>query len=510
MNASLQKTPSVLGLHELLRAGADAESDADAAIAMARELLVRSQELQTPQERRQQAELDRMIAHPGDKATLVEMTDQAFRTDSPARVADQLTHILDVQGIPRFFSPLEQTMLRGFQTFGGYLPGVAVPLVKDKMRQETANVILPAEEQPLREHLDARQTSGLQMNVNFLGEALLGEREAERRLQNYLHSLQIPEIACISVKLTTIFSQVSTLARHQTVDVVADRMELLYRAAMRERYVDADGNSTSKFVYLDMEEYRDLHLTADVFRTTLEREGLARARAGIALQAYVPDSFGVLEDLIEWSVKRVAAGALPITVRLVKGANMEMERVEASLGGFEQTPYSQKVHTDANFKRMLRAMIDAAAKGAIQIGVASHNLFDISLALLWGERAKLSEDPSRNVLDHMQFEMLEGMANHQRRALFEPAPKMLLYAPACRREDFLNAIGYLIRRLDENTGEENFLRHSFKLTPDSDDWNKLAQDFRSSLEMMEDVSAKPRRTQDRRQPAIQPPAAEHW
>ncbi|NDH94439.1 MAG: proline dehydrogenase, partial [Planctomycetia bacterium] len=138
-------------------------------------LLTRSHELQTPQERRQQAELSRMVNHPNDKATLVEMTDQAFRTNIDRRVADQLTHILDVQGIPRFFSGLDRTMLRGFQSFGGYLPGVAVPLVKEKMRRETANVILPAEPELLAPHLRERQAEGLRMNVNFLGEALIGE-----------------------------------------------------------------------------------------------------------------------------------------------------------------------------------------------------------------------------------------------------------------------------------------------------------------------------------------------
>lgn len=373
-------TTAPLDLISLLAIADDQFSDADAAIEIAKALLIRAHELQTPQERRQQAELDRMIGNPGDKATLVEMTDQAFRTHSPARVADQLTHILDMQGIPRFFSPLEQTMLRGFQTFGGYLPGVAVPLVKDKMRQETANVILPAEEQPLREHLAARQESGLRMNVNFLGEALLGEKEAQRRLQHYLHALQIPEIACISVKVSTLFSQVSTIGRRDTVRIVSDRLELLYRAAARERFTSADGQTHLKFVYLDMEEYRDLHLTSDAFRETLDREGLQNVHAGIALQAYIPDSFGVLETLIDWSAKRVAKGAQPITIRLVKGANMEMERVEASIGGWPQTPFTEKIQTDANFKRMLRSMINAAAEGSIHIGVASHNLFDIALA----------------------------------------------------------------------------------------------------------------------------------
>ncbi|MCO8120178.1 proline dehydrogenase family protein [Stieleria sp. TO1_6] len=488
--------------------------DAAAAIAIAKALLIRSQTLQTPQERRQQAELDRMIGHPGDKATLVEMTDQAFRTHSPARVADQLTHILDVQGIPRFFSPLERTMLKGFQTFGGYMPGVAVPMVKEQMRQETANVILPAEQEPLREHLAARQETGLQMNLNFLGEALLGEHDASGRLQHYLQALRTPEIACISVKLSTIYSQVSTVARKHTVRVVADRLELLYRAAIREAYVNSKGHSTSKFVYLDMEEYRDLYLTADVFKNTLGRPGMQKARAGIALQAYVPDSYLVLKDLLQWSAERVATGGLPITVRLVKGANMEMERVEASVGGWPQTPYKEKVHTDANFKRMLRLMIDAAAQGHVRIGVASHNLFDIALALLWGNRTRLdqpaADDLTGTVLDRMQFEMLEGMANHQRRALCESTPKMLLYAPACRRDDFLHAIGYLIRRLDENTGPENFLRYSFRLTPDSEAWHKLASDFTTSLGQIDDVDTNPRRTQDHRQPAAQPEPAARW
>lgn len=522
MSETLLDLPSLLSV-----ADDHQDNDADAAIAIARALLIRSRALQTPQERRQQSELDRMIGHPDDKATLVEMTDQAFRTHSPARVADQLTHILDAQGVPRFFSPLEQTMLRGFQTFGGYLPGVAVPLVKDKMRQETANVILPAEETQLREHLAARQESGLRMNVNYLGEALLGEKEANRRLQNYLHALQIPEIACISVKLSTLFSQVSTIARRHTVDVVSDRLELLYRAAARERFKNPDGSLSSKFVYLDMEEYRDLYLTSEAFRATLDRPGLENVRAGIALQAYIPDSWHVLQELITWSAERVQRGGFPVTVRLVKGANMEMERVEASLGGWPQTPYDQKKHTDANFKRMLRAMIDAAADGSLFIGVASHNLFDISLAMLWGQRTRLRR-PAINaaadtattsdsgilahspVLASMQFEMLEGMANHQRRALFESAPKMLLYAPACRREDFLNAIGYLIRRLDENTGEENFLRYSFRLSPDGDDWNKLAEGFRESLALVDEVDTRPRRTQDRHQSPRQPAVAQTW
>src|SRR3990172_10515179 len=94
------------------------------AVALARQLQARATELQTPHERRQQAELDRMLQTAADKATLVQLTDQAFRTRAAARTAEHLTHILDVQGVPRFFSPLDRTLLRGFHTFRGSLPRV--------------------------------------------------------------------------------------------------------------------------------------------------------------------------------------------------------------------------------------------------------------------------------------------------------------------------------------------------------------------------------------------------
>ena len=134
--------------------------DVQLSIAVARHLQTRANALQTPQERRQQAELDRMIQSPSDKVTMIQMTDQAFRARTPNRAVDQLVHILDVQGVPRFFTPFDRALLMGFQSFGSYLPGVAVPMVKEKMQQETANVILPAEPDLLAKHLQARRDAG--------------------------------------------------------------------------------------------------------------------------------------------------------------------------------------------------------------------------------------------------------------------------------------------------------------------------------------------------------------
>ncbi len=468
------------------------------AVRLARRLQERALDLQTPQERRQQAELDRMIQHPADKATLVQMTDQAFRSSRARRSADQLTHILDVQGVPRFFSPLDRTLLRGFQSFGAYLPGVAVPLVKEKMHHETANVVLPAEPELLAAHLRARREEGVRMNVNFLGEALLGERAAERRLEGYLEALQSPDIEVVSVKISTIFSQISPVARHATLRRLCDRFELLVRAAAKEVFTRADGSTAPKLVVLDMEEYRDLPITLETFLRTLDRPGLEQARAGIVLQAYVPDSFPAQRRLADWARARVARGGAPVTLRIVKGANMEMERVEASLRGWPAATFQTKRETDANYKRMLRFALEPENARAVRVGIASHNLFELAYGLVLAR--------SRGVEAQVHIEMLEGMANHQRRALFEESRAMLLYAPACPREDFIHAIGYLVRRLDENTGPDNFLRHAFRLAVDSEEWRELERDFVEAFGAIPGLPETPRRTQDRREP---PRAAAH-
>lgn len=471
------------------------------ALFFARQLQERAAELQTPAEKRQQAELDRMLQNPQDKATLTQITDQGFRSSQAHRVSNQLIHILDVQGVPRFFSPLERTLLKGFQSFGAYLPGVAVPLVKERMRHETANVILPAEPEMLVAHLRERRQEGIRMNVNFLGEAILGEEEARRRLENYLEALQWPEIEVASVKISTLYSQISALAREHTIAVLCDRLELLYREAARMKFQRRDGSMVPKFVYLDMEEYRDMHLTAEAFMRTLDRPGLQNVSGGIALQAYIPDSFRVQKQINEWARRRVAVGGAPVVIRIVKGANMEMERVEASIKGWPQAPFKTKSETDANYKRILIEGMKPENIAAVRLGIASHNLFELAYGFAWASE--------RGALDKVQFEMLEGMANAQRRALAELAQNILLYAPACRRGDFIHAIGYLTRRLDENTGPENFLRHAFKLDVGGEDWKRLQDGFLKSFELLPSLGEEPRRNQDRFALATRP-AVRSW
>lgn len=470
---------------------------AEEAIALAADLLAAAQRQITPRERASAAQLARMMDDPKGKAMTLAMNDQIFRSDSPRRTIDQLSYLVDQFGVPKYLLPWERVALGAGARAGRLLPGVVVPQITNKLRNETAAVLVPGEEAPFTAYLAERRASGTRLNLNRLGEAILGDEEAGQRFAANLELLSRPDIEYISVKISNIFSQINLVAFDATVAAIQERLRALYRTAMQHQYVAVDGTSAPKFVNLDMEEYKDLALTVAAFTRTLDEPEFLQHRAGLVLQAYLPDAFPIQRQVTDWAKTRVARGGAPVKVRIVKGANLAMERVDAEWHGWALAPYGSKHEVDANYKRMVAFGCQPENARAVNLGVASHNLFDIALALL--HRA------ANAVEAHVEFEMLEGMANHQARAVRDGAGGLLLYAPVVKREDFHSAIAYLVRRLDENTAPENFLHDVFGLTVGSPEWDKQRTLFLAAMADMDSVASGPQRLQNR---AHEPEAAE--
>ncbi|NQU63214.1 MAG: aldehyde dehydrogenase family protein, partial [SAR324 cluster bacterium] len=74
---------------------------------------------------------------------------------------------------------------------------------------------------------------------------------------------------------------------------------------------------------------------------------------------------------------------------------------------------------------------------------------------------------------------------------------VLLYAPVAEKVQFINAIAYLIRRLDENTAADNFLRYAPGLKTGTKEWSFLQQQFFESVAKIDSVKATPNRIQNR-------------
>lgn len=446
-------------------------------VTRAAQLLQRSQALQTSQEQRTAAEMARLMSDERGKAFLFAMVDEVFRSHNPQVQARRWRGLLSEFGLPRYLRFTDRALMALGAQASRLAPGIVMPMVASRMRQDARRVIIDGDAQSLHQYLRQRSAAGFRVNLNLLGEAVLGEEEASRRLGKILEHLLLPEVNYISVKITAIFSQVELVAWEHTVEEIKKRLRVLYRAAL----------PLDKFINLDMEEYRDLAVTVTAFRETLDEIEFLNVSAGVALQAYIPESWQVLQELTAWSRERVERGGAPIKIRLVKGANLAMEQVEAEQHGWNPATYATKAETDANYRRMLEFACRPENLTGVRLGVASHNLFDVALALTLREKCGNQEA--------VEIEMLEGMANHQARAVREAADGLLLYAPAVHQDDFLSALSYLIRRLDENTAPQNFLRDLFDLAPDSPAWEKQVQAFVEGWERRHEVSAVSRRAQ---------------
>ncbi|WP_345975938.1 bifunctional proline dehydrogenase/L-glutamate gamma-semialdehyde dehydrogenase [Sulfurimonas sp. HSL3-7] len=449
----------------------------------------RIQEVRAKEELKFHAMMAGMLKNPRNKVFLIELLDQSFRSGDPGRVADQLEYIFAKYENTDFFSDFEKLLIWLFRRVGCHIPNFSVPLFIRLLREEVSGVVIKGEEHPLFKHIQRRREEGTRVNINVIGEAVLGEKEAHKRLDKYVASLRRPQIDYISIKISTIFSQLNPLAHEWSVEELVERIGRVYDAAMANTFVDRHGQVCHKFVNLDMEEYRDLSLTVDAFMATLSKERFKHYHAGIVIQSYMPDAMSQLQKLAAWAVKRVEEGGAPIKVRLVKGANQEMERAEASLRGWPCITYNQKVETDANYKQLMDYLLDPAIAPCVHLGIASHNLFEHALATTLAKE--------RKVESYLTAEMLEGMSEAAYRVLKEEGIEVILYAPTATMATFTNAVAYLVRRFDENTAEGNFMRHSFGLEAGSAVWHQLEAGFEEACRSMGSIPLEPFRTQDR-------------
>ena len=451
----------------------------------------------TKTEKSEQHMYGTMVTTPNDKKFMVRMLDETSQVRDTQKLALRVKELIDQYGIPKFLGMGDRLLFWMYKSFA-YKPlfnWVAVPIIKWRLRRDTSRVIIDAARPHLTQHLATRFQQHIGQNVNLLGEVVLGDGEADKRYYSYLEALKEPDINYISVKISGIYAQTHALNYKECFPELIRRMSELYQTAIDYPYTDPEGVTKPKFINLDMEEYKDAHLTMKLFKDVLSLPQFKNYEAGIVVQSYLPDAWDFQTELLEFAKARVEAGGSPIKMRIVKGCNLDMENIVSDLRGWPNPVRPNKTEVDANYLHLIERGLKPENAKVLHIGMASHNLFTISYAYLL---TQMYQTPK----DCFCFEMLEGMANHVWRAQRKLGNHVILYTPVVKKEHFLNAISYLVRRMDENTAPDNFLTHSFSLKPDTPEWKELQQQFINAYNMKDSISHIPTRTQDRNKPYI--------
>lgn len=392
---------------------------------------------------------------------------------------------------PKFLPWYLKAAIRVGGAFAPVVPWAVIPIARRVLRAMVGHLVLDATPAKLGPAIAKLREGGNRLNLNLLGEAVLGEQEADRRLSGTYEFLARDDVDYVSIKVSSVVSQLSMWSFDEAVAKVVQKLTPLYELAAA-----AAKSGKAKFINLDMEEYRDLDLTIAVFTALLDQPQLKHLEAGIVLQTYLPDALGAMQELQAWAKTRRAAGGAPIKVRVVKGANLAMEHVDAAIHDWPVATYSTKQDSDTNYKRVLDWSMTPERIDAVRLGVAGHNLFDVAHAWLTAK--------ARGVEAGVEFEMLLGMATGQAEAVRGDVGRLLLYTPVVNPSEFDVAIAYLIRRLEENASQDNFMSAVFELADDRGLFDRERARYERSLAALEvqggaDAQAPaPNRTQNRR------------
>lgn len=413
------------------------------ASALARMWATSSSQNRTPQR------VARILAEPAGMDFAVKCLDRVARPEDPVAAARGVER-LDPRGVT-FLSAVDRALLRTGHVFAPYWPRLVAATAQKRVRRFARGNVAEARDHALTRHIATTLTAGYRPNLSLLGEAVLGERQARSHAEAVLELLRRDDVDYVSLHPSSLVSHLSPW------DVLAEAQRVAER--LRPILEQAAATTPHKFVTLDIDAYRDLAITVEVFEMLLSEGEFMHLSAGIALPSSLPDSNEALRRLIGFATARVEAGGAPIKVRLLGGATLAMEKVEAELHGWALAPYPDRRDADANHLRLIDAALRPEVSYAVRIGVASDDLFPIAYAHL------LAVD--RGVEAALDVEMFHGVAPGNAAAVrAEVANPIVVYTPLLAREDFPLAVPYLVRRLEEAAVEHRYLRDHF--TPDID------------------------------------------
>ncbi|MBN9612819.1 MAG: bifunctional proline dehydrogenase/L-glutamate gamma-semialdehyde dehydrogenase, partial [Actinobacteria bacterium] len=468
MNSTSSPTPSTSGIRP--------QDLADEAIALVRRWLAEAAEHPSDPSA---ARLAGVLKDPNGLDFTVGFVDGVVRPEDLSVAAKKLKQLVPLT--PGFLpAPMRGAIGLG-GAFAEPLPGVVVPIARRVLRQMVGHLIIDASDAKLGPAIARIKKDDVRLNVNLLGEAILGEGEAARRLAGTEKLLARPDVDYVSIKVSSTVAPHNHWAFDEAVAHIEHQLLPLFERAA--------SSAPHKFINLDMEEYKDLDLTLAVFMGILDRPEFLSLSAGIVLQAYLPDALGAMMRLQEWSAARVARGGAPIKVRVVKGANLPMELVDAAIHGWPAATWDSKQASDTSYKAVLDYALTADRVKNVRIGVAGHNLFDVALAWLLAKARGAADVRVANgamgtagtAARGIEFEMLLGMATGQAEAVKREVGGLLLYTPVVHPEEFDVAIAYLIRRLEEGASHENFMSAVFELNESTALFEREKQRFLASL-----------------------------
>ena len=148
-----------------------------------------------------------LLADPAGLDFTLGFVDRVVRPDDlrvAARNLERLSH-----RAPRFLPGYLRALIALGGGIGVILPWPVIPIARHVLRRMVSHLVIDATPKKLEKTLAHLRGQGAKLNINLLGEAVLGEKEAGHRLVGTRELLARDDVDYVSVKVSSVASQLS-------------------------------------------------------------------------------------------------------------------------------------------------------------------------------------------------------------------------------------------------------------------------------------------------------------
>ncbi|MGZ8719403.1 MAG: 1-pyrroline-5-carboxylate dehydrogenase, partial [Aeromicrobium sp.] len=166
--------------------------------------------------------LAQLLKDPKGLDFTIGFVDRVIRPDDNRVAAHNLRAL--ARNTPAFLPLHLRALVKLGAFFSLMVPGLVVATARRALRRMVGHLIIDARPKKLGKAIGRLRADGDRLNLNLLGEAVLGNDEAARRLAGTRELLEREDVDYVSIKVSAVASQLSMWAFEETVDRVVGQL----------------------------------------------------------------------------------------------------------------------------------------------------------------------------------------------------------------------------------------------------------------------------------------------
>ena len=439
---------------------------AQQAATLAQELLLTGQKEMRSDERTLLSALHRMVTDEKNCRFIRRLCANVLQLSEPAEQAANLRILLTEHGgIPNIFSTFAKIRFKAASMASLSMQSVAIAEVQRVFRSTFGGLSLPTQVDKISKKVKECAKDNTQLVLAPLTPEVFGKKSAERYLNRLETILKRPETMGIVVQPERLCPGLSPYSPKDGASTLAEKLKELIKLSPSRTILVEYGNSLI------------FGVVAEGVRKALSSKTTRKAEVILEIPAYLKKSPAILREMTEWATAQSNKGAPPFKILLVKGSHLTREQELQAHHGEASAVSRTKAETETRFKKLIHTASTASAK-AITPVIGTHNLFDISYALLdWGRAG-------RNGLP--EFSFICGLADHIARMLGKAGARVTLSTALAEESGESSFENYLMELVQELARPDGFITAG---GPQSMEWGRMRQQFLAALSGREEPAA---------------------